>query len=180
MTRDVDGVGGVDATDRDDRPFDVGDPLFAPSPEDAVRILAGLLADGDWETLARYYDLSAVDRLAEPGIDVHAWPDPDASWFTDVPAPHVAIAPDPAVRFRHPFPPTFEYVDHEVSGDGDHETTGDGDDVAGDVATVVVGGTWSPGPEVESQSGRWAFELVRKEVGWQVLPTPVEVLEGDR
>lgn len=150
--------------DADDRPFEVGDPCYLPSPEEAVPILEALVADWDFVTLARYYDLSRLDGLGESGVLVDSWPEPDASWFTDEHAPHVAIQPDPVVRFRHPFPPTFEYVDHSVDRD---------------VATVVVEGSWETGFEGEVQAGRWAFELIRHDEGWQVLPDPVEVLEGD-
>lgn len=143
---------------------DVGDPLHIPSPEEGVSILADLLDRHDWETLARYYDLSAVDDAEEVGVNVNEWPTPDPSWFTNEPAPHVAIAPTLHVIYHHPFPPTFEYVDHEVNGD---------------VATVVVEGTWDPGGDVERQEGRWAFELRRHGDGWQVLPHAVDVLEGD-
>lgn len=142
----------------------VGDPLYLPSPEEAVPILEAVVADWDFETLARYYDFSRLDDLEVSGVYVDSWPEPHPSWFTDEYPPHVAIQPDPVVRFSHPFPPTFEYVDHEVDGD---------------VATVVVEGSWDTGFEDETQAGRWAFKLRRHDEGWQVLPDPVEVIEGD-
>lgn len=150
-------------TDDDDATLEVDEPLFLPGPEEAVPVLAELLAAGDWETLARYYDLSRLDASEETGLDVQEWPEPDPSWFTDEPAPHVAIArTDPGVRFRHPFPPTFEYVDHLVEGE---------------TARIVVEGTWDPGVPEKRQEGRWAFRMRRREDGWQVLPDPVEILE---
>lgn len=150
----------------DDGPdLEVGDPLYLPSPAEAVPILSDLLARGDWETLARYYDLSGVGEPDDPGAVVDRWPWPDASWFTDAPAPYVAIAPRPPFRYRHPFPPSFEYVGHEVEGDE---------------ARVVVEGSWTPdsvhGEEAAPQAGRWAFRMRRHDEGWQVLPDPVERL----
>lgn len=90
----------------------------------------------------------------EPLVAI-AYDEEDIAWVpTEDRAPHVAIEWDGALHYRHPFPPTFEYAEHEVDGD---------------VATVTVEGSWDPG-DGSPQEGRWTFEMKRHEEGWQVRP----------
>lgn len=133
---------------------EIGDPLHLPSPREAVDVLAELVERRDWAKLARYYDLSEV------GIE--AWYVLGGYWFTTEPAPHVAIQWDGTVRFQRPFPPGFTYVSHKIDGD---------------VATVVVDGSFDPG-DGRLQEGPWTFEMRRDEEGWRLLPkTPVREAE---
>ena len=107
------------------------------SPADAVPALSTLLAARDWAALAACY-------AADPAVLTPAF-------FYDAEAPG---HPSGADRWRHPFPPGWRYLSHEVRGD---------------VVVVHVGIEIDQGDGM-MQRGLREFRMRRTPAGWQVLP----------
>ena len=122
------------------------------SPEDAVPIIAELLRQEDFRTLAEHYDLSSSDI---PRSELES-----GDFFILDERPEAAH-PAGFWRFKHPFPPGFNYSGSSPSsvGAGVHGVT----------VTISI----DQGPASPSQEGRILFFMIESDRGWQILPDPV-------
>ena len=102
------------------------------SPEVAVAEISKLLAARDWRALAACYD-----------------GEPPAVFYDETAQGH----PAGFDRWRHPFPPGFHYVSHEIEGD---------------VAVVTVGIEINEGDGM-IQRGFHEFRMRKAPEGWRVI-----------
>ena len=102
------------------------------SPAAAVEALSKLLAARDWPALAACYDGEPPKVFYDEKAEGH---------------------PAGFDRWRHPFPPGFHYVSHEIQGD---------------IAVVRVGIEIDQGDGM-IQRGHHEFRMRRTSKGWQVL-----------
>ena len=114
-------------------------------PEQAVAEISKLLAAEDWATLAEYYDLTgtSIDRK-----------DLESGRFFVNSKPPAISHPAGFWRYRHPFPPSFRYDSHEISGD---------------IATVRVSIQIDQGDGMIQRSSQ-TFRMKKSGQGWQILP----------
>ena len=126
----------------------MSDAAFFASPESAVDAIRKLLKSKDWASLARYYDLtgSSVERQTlESG-----------EFFIRSERPDVAH-PGEFWRYKHPFPPSFEYSYAMPTNE------------AG-IVTVRVGIKIDQGAGQAIQEGWQEFRMRESEEGFQILP----------
>jgi hypothetical protein len=122
---------------------------YFSSPEQAISLITELLQEGDFKTLALFYDLSGSGiMLAELE---------SGDFFIQREKPPVAH-PAGFWRYKHPFAPgfTFEYV---VPTDEEG------------IFSVHMAITIDQGAGQEPQVGYSDFRMVKSAQGWQVLPT---------
>ena len=86
------------------------DVNYFSSPEDAVMRVTAFLRQGDFKTLATYYDLSKSE-ISRPHLE-------SGSFFIQGQPPEVAH-PAGFWRYKHPFPLGFEYRGKHPAGDDD-------------------------------------------------------------
>ena len=127
--------------------------MYFHSPEEAVPVIAELLRQEEFKTLAQHYDLSRSDI---PRSDLES-----GDFFIRKRRPEAAH-PAGFWRYKHPFPPGFKYSGMRPStvGEGIHLVT---------VTISIDQGAASP-----SQEGRFLFFMIESERGWQLLPDGVE------
>ena len=131
-----------------DQPADMN---YFRSPEMAVPLITELLRHEDFENLASYYDLSHSEI---PRAHLES-----GAFFIREQPPEISH-PAGFWRYRHPFPPGFEYHSLRASGK------------AG-VYIVSVEISIEQGAESPHQVGRSSFYMIQCARGWQVLPDPV-------
>jgi hypothetical protein len=79
--------------------------LFFPSPEKSVEIITQLLKSENWSTLSNYYYTIGVNQELIDSIM-------SGEYFLRREMPEVAH-PAGFWKYRHPFPPGFNYSSHE-------------------------------------------------------------------
>lgn len=121
---------------------------FFRSTKSAVTAIRIMLRDEDWRSLARYYDLSASDIDRETLVS--------GEFFIRTERPEAAH-PGDFWRYRHPFPPQFEY------------TSATPPDEAG-IVTVRVSIAIEQGADQPVQQGWQEFRMRKSAEGFQVLP----------
>lgn len=122
-------------------------PLYFTSPEQAVAVTTELLRRDDWQTLARYYDLSGSDIAAD---DLTS-----GRFFLRVTRPDTTH-PGLPWRYQHPFTPGFTFKEVKATAEPD-------------VVVVVVGIEIDEGGG-RVQRGLSEFRMRRSGAGYQVLP----------
>lgn len=121
---------------------------YFTSPEEGVGQIKAMLLQEDWPRLAGYYDLSGteIDRSTLTA----------GMFFIETERPDVAH-PAGFWRFKHPFPPSFDYVEEEATDDPT-------------VSLVRVGIEIEQGEGSPPQRGFMEFLMKQSDRGWQVLP----------
>lgn len=121
---------------------------FFRSPKAAVSAIRVMLENADWVLLARYYDLSgsSVDRETLTS----------GAFFQRTERPEAAH-PGEFWRYKHPFPPQFEF-DSATSPD----ETG--------LVTVRVVIRIDQGANQPAQEGWQEFRMLKSAEGLQILP----------
>ena len=121
---------------------------FFPSPKQAVEAISKMLREEDWATLARYYELegSGIDRSNLIAGD----------FFIRSKRPETAH-PGGFWRYKHPFPPQFEYA---------FATPEDSDGIV----TVRVSIKIDQGAGQPAQEGWKEFRMRKSVRGYQILP----------
>ncbi len=122
-------------------------PYFS-SPKQAVGAIRLMLKQEDWATLTRYYDLSG--STVDPADLL------SGEFFIRTEPPEVHH-PGGFWRYKHPFPPSFDYS---------FATPADGSGVVTVQMTIRIDqGAGSP-----AQEGRLEFRMRESEQGFQILP----------
>lgn len=116
------------------------------SRNEIVAAVDAMLRDKDWETLARYYDISGSS-----GSSLSAAQLTSGEYFYDS-SPDAAPPGEEFRRYRHPFAPGAR-LDHEMDGDQK------------DVVVMVVVLELSRGERLV-----YRFRVKRHGWGWQLLP----------
>ncbi len=128
--------------------------LYFKTPMDAVEVLSSLMSASDWETIARYYDLSATavkrEELESGRFFLYSDPPPGPPFMRK-----------PGIR--RPFAPGFKYERHAPDG--------------GDTVRVYLK------MEIDQGGGRVqrsldAFKLKKSDAGYQVLPGEVSYFDN--
>ena len=126
--------------------------LFFSSPEEAVEKISDLLRVEDFNTLARYYDLSGSETER---ADLES-----GNFFVRRERPEMAH-PAELWRYKHPFAPGFEYCGM-IPGSGDG------------VFVIRVCISIDQGVDSPTQEGYSSFLMIQSDRGWQVLPGTVD------
>jgi hypothetical protein len=124
---------------------------YFSSPQEAVPRITEMLKLEDFKTLAKYYDLSGSDI---PPADLES-----GAFFVQRERPEVAH-PAGFWRHKHPFPPGFTYA-------GMHPGARE------NVHVIRVEISIDQGAEAPNQSGYAQFQMIKSDMGWQILPDPV-------
>jgi len=126
--------------------------VFA-SPEEAVEIAGGLVREHRWADLAEYYDLTDSEVPAE---------ELEKGTFFHAPRTEAMEHPSGVMRYRHPFPPGYRFLQTEPTD-------------RGDTVKVIVLLEIDQGIDVPQRS--LAAFLMRKPAGgsgWKILSDAVE------
>ena len=138
--------------DMDDKGEDArvtsGDAFYFSSPEQAVEAIRTMLKEEDWAALTRYYDLSGS------GVDPATLRSGEFFIRTEPPE---AYHPGGFWRYKHPFPPSFDYSFASPADDSGVVTV--------EMTIKIDQGAGSP-----MQEGRQQFRLRESASGYQVLP----------
>lgn len=121
---------------------------YFSSPRQAVDIIRTMLEQEDWAILARYYDLSG--STVDPADLL------SGEFFIRTEPPEV-YHPGGFWRYKHPFPPSFDYS---------FATPSDGSGVV----TVQMSIRIDQGAGSPVQEGRQEFRMRESEGGFRVLP----------
>lgn len=131
------------------------DMAYFNSPRQAVEAIKEMQREGDWASLARFYDLSgsSIDRATLIS----------GEFFIRTERPEAAH-PGGFWRYKHPFPPSFDYA----------ATTS-----AAEVGVVIVRVSISidQGAGAPTQEGWQEFSMRESEQGFQILPDNVEPID---
>jgi hypothetical protein len=127
-------------------------PLHFALPEEAVREAGRLLAQHDWATLSRYYDLSLTPQVSRAQLL-------DGSFFLN--AAGVQGEPREILQWREPFAPSAKFVEAKALGDAA---------VLPCIWSVTAGVTIDQGGGPAQKVLRTAHLLQTKE-GFRFLPT---------
>jgi hypothetical protein len=139
--------GTSDATDKSTE-VTMSETAYFVSPESAVDAIRKMLTDEDWAALARYYDLTGTTIDYQTLVS--------GEFFIRSDRPDVAH-PGEFWRYRHPFPPSFEYSYTTPSNE------------AG-IVTVQVGIEIDQGAGQPVQQGWQEFRMRESEEGYRILP----------
>ena len=121
---------------------------FFASPEHAVEAARQMIKAQDWAALARYYDLDGSDTDYASLLS--------GAFFMRTEPPEAAH-PGGFWRYKHPFPPSFQYAFATPA------------DAAG-IVTVEMSITIEQGAGAPPQIGRQSFRMRHSDQGFQFLP----------